>query len=56
MEDCRLMATLLVKNMNKVVNSYSKLLDARICRKLIGCLMYFFNTSLDIFFVVNTLS
>jgi hypothetical protein len=56
MEDCKLMDTPMITNMKKVITSNSKLVDPRIYRKLIGSLMYLFNTRLDIYFSMNTLS
>jgi hypothetical protein len=50
MEDCKLMATPMITNMKKVITSYSKLVDPRIYRKLIGSLMYLVNTRTNICF------
>jgi hypothetical protein len=56
MEDCRPMATPMVTNMNKVITSYSKLVDPRICMQLIRSLMYLVNIRPYIIFSMNTLS
>jgi hypothetical protein len=55
MEDYRLMATPMVTNMKNIITLDSELVDLRICKKLIGYLMYLVSTRLDICFVVNTL-
>jgi hypothetical protein len=51
-----LIATPMDTSLKKVLTSYSKLVDPRIYRKLIGSLMYLVNTMLDICFPLNTLS
>jgi hypothetical protein len=55
-EDCRSMATPMATNLKKFVTSYSKLVDPKIYRKMIGSLMYLVNTRIDIYFSMNTLS
>jgi len=46
----------MIANLRKVNASELELVDSTLYRQLIGSLMYFVNTRLDICFVVNTLS
>jgi hypothetical protein len=50
------METPMVKDLKKLRNSFSDLVDLPLYRQLIGSLMCLENTRSNIFFVVNTLS
>ena len=56
MEDCKPMPTPMITNLKKIDTSCSNLVDPRICKWLVGSLMYLVNTRPNICFVVNTLS
>jgi hypothetical protein len=56
MEDCKIMATPMVTNLEKVVTLDLELVDLGIYRKLIRSLMYLVTNKPNIFFFVNTLS
>jgi hypothetical protein len=56
MEDCKPTTTPMVTNLNKVMTTYSELVDSSIYKNLIGSLMYLVNTRPNICFVVNTSS
>eukprot|EP00253_Pinus_taeda_P029991 PITA_29991 len=56
MEDCRPMATPMITNWKKIDASEDKDVDPTLYRKLIGSLMYLFNTRPNICYAVNTLS
>jgi hypothetical protein len=54
--DCKSMASPMVTNLKKLRDSDSTPIDASTYRQLIGSLMYFVNTRLNICFAMNTLS
>jgi hypothetical protein len=56
MMDCKSMDTPMTTDIRKVKDPNSDPVDPSLYRQLIGRLMYFVNTRLDICFVVNTLS
>ena len=56
MEDCKAMSTPMITNWRKVDTTKEKDVDPTLYRQLIGSLMYLVNTSIDITFVVNSLS
>eukprot|EP00253_Pinus_taeda_P029726 PITA_29726 len=56
MGDCRLMATPMITNWNRIDASEDKDVGPTLYRQLIGSLMYLVNTRPDICYAVNTLS
>ena len=56
MMDCKALATPMASNLKLLSDVSSESIDARLCRQMIGSLMYLTKTRLDICFVVNTLS
>ena len=56
MEDYRPMATIMATNLNKVVTLDLEWMDPKLYRQMIGSLMFLFNTQLDTFFVMNTMT
>jgi hypothetical protein len=56
MLECKVMNTPMEMNLNLLVDTSSKLLDATIYRQIIGSLMHLMNTGPDICFAMNTLS
>ena len=56
MMDCKAMSTPMALNLKLLSDASLEIVDATMCRRIIGSLMYLMNTIPDICFDVNTLS
>ena len=56
MMDCKAMTTPMASNLKLLCDTTSEIVDATVCKQMIGSLMYLTNTRSNICFIVNTLS